>query len=51
MNLVLSLEEQFRVQFTDVEMVEMLNYPLVVMTVRQAMVRMSHVPAAETAAS
>lgn len=29
MNLVLALEEQFGVQFTDEEIVELMNYPLI----------------------
>ncbi len=37
MNLVLMLEEEFGIQFTDSQMVEMLNYPLVVMGVSEAL--------------
>ena len=37
MNLVLTLEEEFGVNFTDEQVVEMLSYPLVVVTVKEAM--------------
>jgi len=35
MNLVMALEEEFGVQFTDVQIVEMLTYPLIVITLKE----------------
>lgn len=35
MNLVMALEEEFGVRFKEVQVVEMLNYPLIVATLRE----------------
>jgi len=35
LNLVIALEERFRVTFTEDESIEMLNYPLIKMTLEQ----------------
>lgn len=35
MNLVMALEEEFGVQFTDIQIVEMLTYPLIVVTLKE----------------
>lgn len=37
MNLIVALEEEFGVNFTDEQMIEMLSYPLVVLTVKEAL--------------
>ncbi len=36
MNLVVALEEEFGVSFSDEQMIEMLSYPLIVLTVKEA---------------
>jgi len=35
MNLVMALEEEFGVQFTEIQVVEMLTYPLIVLTLKE----------------
>lgn len=35
MNLVVALEEEFGVNFTSEQIIEMLNYPLIVLTVKE----------------
>lgn len=37
MNLVVALEEEFGVSFNDEQIIEMLNYPLVVITIKEAL--------------
>lgn len=37
MNLVVALEEEFGVSFTDEQIIEMLSYPLIVLTVKEAL--------------
>lgn len=37
MSLVVALEEEFGVSFTDEQIIEMLNYPLIVLTVKEAL--------------
>lgn len=36
MNLVVALEEEFGITFNDQQMIEMLNYPLILLTVKEA---------------
>lgn len=36
MNLVVALEEEFKISFSDEQMIEMLSYPLIVLTVKEA---------------
>ncbi len=35
MNLVFALEEEFCIQFSDVQIVEMMNYPLIICTLKE----------------
>lgn len=35
MNLILALEEEFKIQFNDIQMIEMMNYPLIIYTVKE----------------
>lgn len=35
MNLLVALEEEFGVSFTDEQMIEMLSYPLIVLTIKE----------------
>lgn len=37
MNLVVALEEEFGVSFTDEQIIEMLSYPLIVLTVKEVL--------------
>jgi len=37
MNLILALEEEFRVQFTDVQIIEMLNVELILVTLQEVL--------------
>lgn len=37
MSLVVALEEEFGVSFTDEQIIEMLSYPLIVLTVKEAL--------------
>ncbi|MBA3660207.1 MAG: acyl carrier protein [Gammaproteobacteria bacterium] len=37
MNLIVALEDEFKISFTDEQMIEMLNYPLILLTVKEAL--------------
>lgn len=37
MNLVFALEEEFNVQFNDIQIIEMLSYPLIICTLKEIM--------------
>ena len=35
MNLIIALEEEFKIQFSDTQIIEMMNYPLMICTLRE----------------
>ena len=35
MNLIMALEEEFGIRFTDIQIVEMMSYPLIVATLKE----------------
>lgn len=37
MNLVVSLEEEFNIRFNETQIIEMLSYPLIVLTIKDAL--------------
>lgn len=39
MNLVVALEEEFRIQFSDVQIVEMMNYSLILCVVKEILIK------------
>lgn len=38
MNLIIALEEEFKIQFSDTQIVEMLNYPLILCTLNEILI-------------
>ena len=37
MNLIVALEEEFKVQFNELQMIEMMNYPLILATIKEVL--------------